>query len=440
MSTETTLCEPHPTPEAVALDFSKHPCFNRDAHHKFGRIHLPVAPRCNIQCNFCNRKFDCMNESRPGVTSSILKPWQAVDYLSEMLAKRPEITVLGIAGPGDPFANCDETMETLRLARAKFPNLILCLASNGLGIAPYIDELAELRTSHVTITINAIDPAITAKVYAWVRDNKTPLRGLAGAALLLERQLEAIAKLKEKNLVVKTNTILMPGINDEHIPVLAKKMGEMGVDIMNCMPLIPVKGAVFEDMEAPSATMTARVRLQSGLSLPQMIHCARCRADAVGLINEQPTEEVAAKLNEYSQRAPSGETRPCIAVASLEGMLVNQHLGEATRFLIYEPAAESSAGYKFKEVRLAPEPGRGVERWKELAETLNDCRMVLVSAAGMGPRAVMEELGVLVTEMEGLIDEGLRPLFAGQPLPATLKKRLTGCGGPACRGTGTGCA
>ena len=83
------------------LDISKHPCFNRDAHNKFGRIHLPVAPRCNIQCNFCNRKFDCMNESRPGVTSGVLKPEQAVAYLAEVVAKRPEIAVMGIAGPGE---------------------------------------------------------------------------------------------------------------------------------------------------------------------------------------------------------------------------------------------------------------------------------------------------------------------------------------------------
>lgn len=438
MSTEA-ICEA-PTPDDVAIDFSKHPCFSRDAHHKFGRIHLPVAPRCNIQCNFCNRKFDCMNESRPGVTSAILKPWQAVDYLGEMLQKRPEITVLGIAGPGDPFANAEETMETLRLARAKHPGLILCLASNGLGIVPYIDEIAALKTSHVTITINTLEPAMGALIYAWVRDNKTPLRGIAGAALLLERQLEAIAKLKEKGIVVKTNTIIMPGINDEHIPVLAKKMGEMGVDIMNCMPLIPVKGAAFEDMQEPDKTMIARVRLSSGLHLNQMVHCARCRADAVGLINEKPTDEQAAILNEYSQKAPSGELRPNIAVASLEGMLVNQHLGEASRFLVYTPDAESANGFKFSEVRIAPDAGRGVERWKELAAVLKDCRAVLVSAAGIGPRAVLDELGVQVMEMEGLIDEGLRPLFAGQQLPASLKRRLTGCSGPSCRGTGTGCA
>ena len=62
-----------------------------------------------------------MNESRPGVTSTVLTPQQALAYLSDVVAKRPEISVMGIAGPGDPFANPDETMETLRLVAETFP-------------------------------------------------------------------------------------------------------------------------------------------------------------------------------------------------------------------------------------------------------------------------------------------------------------------------------
>ena len=167
----------------TAVDFSAHPCFNKEAHQKHGRIHLPVAPRCNIQCNFCNRKYDCINESRPGVSSNVLTPGQAVAYLEDVVARRPEIAVVGIAVPGDPFANPEETMETLRLVRQRFPRLLLCLATNGMGIGPYIDELAELRTSHVTITITAINPEIGAKIYAWVRDGRRPLRGIEGRPL-----------------------------------------------------------------------------------------------------------------------------------------------------------------------------------------------------------------------------------------------------------------
>ena len=122
--------------ESTVLDFTKHPCFSKEAHGKHARAHLPVAPRCNLQCNFCNRKFDCMNESRPGVTSAVLPASQAVPYLEEVVAQVPNLSVVGIAGPGDPFANPVETMETLRSVRNRFPGMMLCVATNGLGVGP----------------------------------------------------------------------------------------------------------------------------------------------------------------------------------------------------------------------------------------------------------------------------------------------------------------
>lgn len=424
------------------IDFSKHPCFSKDAHHKFGRVHLPVAPRCNIQCNFCNRKFDCMNESRPGVTSSVLKPQQAVDYLADVVSKRPEIAVMGIAGPGDPFANPIETMETLRLTRARFPEMMLCLASNGLGIGPYIEELAELKVSHVTITITAVDPKIGAKIYAWIRDGKTPIRGEEAARILIERQLDAVRRLKEHGIVVKINAIIVPGINDEHIPEIAKTVAGMGVDIMNCMPLVPVAGAAFQDLPVPDSTMTARVRLQCGLHVEQMIHCARCRADAVGFIDEKMSSEQMATLDRFARSAiHDGKARPYVAVASREGALVNMHLGEAAGVLIFKQDETTGSGFKFVEIRTAPAPGGSSARWSELADLLGDCRAFLVNAAGPAPKSALEARGIEVIEMEGLIEEGLAAVFANQPIPATLKRRFTSCGsGTSCRGTGTGCA
>jgi len=34
---------------ANKMNISNHPCFNDKVRHTFGRVHLPVAPRCNIQ-------------------------------------------------------------------------------------------------------------------------------------------------------------------------------------------------------------------------------------------------------------------------------------------------------------------------------------------------------------------------------------------------------
>jgi nitrogen fixation protein NifB len=425
------------------IDFNNHPCFSKEAHKKYGRIHLPVAPRCNIQCNFCNRKYDCINESRPGVTSNVLTPGQAVAYLESVVAKRPEIAVVGIAGPGDPFANPDETMETLRLVRKKFPKLMLCVATNGMGIAPYIDELAELNTSHVTITMTAVDPEIGAKIYSWVRDGKRPLRGVEGAAALQQRQIEALVRLKQRGVVVKINSIVIPGINDEHMPEIAAKVAGLGADLMNCMALVPVKGAEFENMAPPDNLTMARVRLQGERHLKQMTHCARCRADAVGFIGEEMTAEQHDAVKHFagmSRNPLEDQVRPYVAVATMEGALVNQHLGEADRFAIYEQDLAVSGRFKLIETRPAPPEGGGENRWAQLGETLKDCRAILVTAAGPTPQKALAAAGLKVIEMEGIIDEGLKSVFANQSLPASLKRRFNGCGaGVTCKGTGNGC-
>ena len=437
------ISSPGAEPATAGIDFNQHPCFSKEAHKKFGRIHLPVAPRCNIQCNFCNRKYDCINESRPGVTSNVLTPGQAVAYLESVVARRPEISVVGIAGPGDPFANSDETMETLRLVRKKFPQLMLCVATNGMGIGPHIDELADLHTSHVTITMTAVNPEIGAKVYAWVRDGKRPLRGVEGAAALQSRQIEALVRLKQRGVVVKINSIIIPGINDEHIPEIAAKVSGLGADIMNCMAMVPVKGAAFEELAPPDNLMTARVRLQCGQHLHQMTHCARCRADAVGYIGEEMTSDQHDDLQHFASLSVNpleNQVRPYVAVATLEGALVNQHLGEADRLAIYDQDMAAPGRFRLVEVRHAPPEGGGEGRWAALGERLKDCRAILVTAAGPTPQKALTATGIKIVEMEGIIDEGLKAVFANQPVPASLKRRFNGCGaGIACKGTGNGC-
>ena len=97
------------------MDNSKHPCYNADAHTKYARMHLPVAPACNISCNYCNRKFDCVNESRPGVTSELLTPDMASQKFSWVKENIENLSVVGIAGPGDALANWDVTRKSIEL-------------------------------------------------------------------------------------------------------------------------------------------------------------------------------------------------------------------------------------------------------------------------------------------------------------------------------------
>lgn len=414
-----------------------HPCFDREARLTYARIHLPVAPHCNVQCKFCNRKYDCMNEHRPGVTTAVLNPGQALMYLMDACRRRPNISVVGIAGPGDPFADADKTMETLRLVRAHFPNILLCVASNGLGLAAHVEELDRLRVSHVTLTINAVDPDIGAQIYAWVRPDRKPYRGREGAELLLKRQREAMQKLRETSILIKINTILIPGINDHHVVEVARATASWGAAIMNCVPLIPAPGSDFERRPSPSPQTTHAVRAAAGELLPQMAHCAQCRADACGIVGEENTEEDILQLKNFSHAPPpESADRPYIAVATCEGWLVNQHLGEASALTIF---GKTDAGWQAVEMRPTPAAGLGVKRWLDLADLLKDCRAVLASGIGSSPREVLSGKGLLVLEMEGLIEEGLEAVYDHREIPAHLKRRFAGCGA-ACGGNGQGCA
>ena len=419
------------------MEFAEHPCFSAKARHTTGRIHLPVAPKCNIQCNFCNRKYDCVNESRPGVTSNILSPEQAGIYLGSVLERVSNLAVVGIAGPGDPFANPEETMRTLELVSEKYPEKILCLATNGLGLPEYVERIAKMNVSHVTITMNAVDPEIGAKIYSWVRYGAHIYHGVEAARLLLERQTLAIGLLKEHHITVKINTVIIPGINDEHAVEVAKYAAALGADIQNCIPLMHVEGTVFEGTKTPDTHAMLELRQKTGVYIKQMAHCARCRADAVGLVGADNSPEIEQMLAAASRLKPTAE-RPYIAVASMEGLFVNRHLGEATGLWIY---GEEEGKLKLIDRRPTPPPGAGDERWYDLAKTIPDCCAVLVSGSGKAPEKVLTEFGIRIIAMEGLIAEGASAILEGREIPRTLLRAAGSCGaGISCGGTGTGCA
>ena len=423
------------------MDTSKHPCFNENAKGQFGRIHLPVAPKCNIKCNYCNRKYDCVNESRPGVTSSILLPEQALTYVEKVIEKEPRITVVGIAGPGDPFANPDETLGTMRLIRERFPDLLLCLSSNGFALADHVDEIAQIGVSHVTVTVNAVDPQISQKIYGWVKEDNVIYKGLQAAELLLARQFDAIRKLKAHNITVKINTIVVPGINDNHVSEVAKTMKELGVDLLNCMALYPNADTPFADIIEPDKARMEEIRKDAETYLPQMRHCTRCRADAVGLLGEDRTDEMRSCLNAAARLPVSSmqvHERPYIAVATLEGVLINQHLGEAEKVQIW---SSTESGFEMIEERDTPKRGCGPKRWLHLARTLGDCRAILVSGIGDKPGQVLAKYNVKPYVMNGFIDMGLDAAFNENKAGlSAMKVREVSCTSKVdCAGGGGGC-
>lgn len=272
--------------ETTVAKTKTHPCFNGEAHD-YARMHIPVAPKCNVQCNYCNRAYDCQNESRPGVTSSLLSPQEACDKFVSVKEKMPNLSVVGIAGPGDAMANYEATVNSIKLIKEADPDITFCLSTNGLNLLPHIDELIALGVTHFTVTVNTIYEEVAAKIYKFVEVDGTKYFGLEAGRIMIERQWKAIRYLRDKDVITKVNIVYMKGINDDHIHEVVERARTFDVSVTNIMPLIPVAGTVFHDLEKASQEELHAMRKKCSEILPQMTHCNQCRADAIGTLRHK---------------------------------------------------------------------------------------------------------------------------------------------------------
>ncbi|MBP5462143.1 MAG: radical SAM protein [Lachnospiraceae bacterium] len=275
----------------------QHPCFGPCKKNK-GRIHLPVAPGCNIECAFCDRKIN-ENEQRPGVTSTVLEPEEAAHYIELALKECPEITVVGIAGPGDTLAT-DRALWTFRLIRERFPNLLRCMSTNGLLLDEKAEEVAELVDT-LTVTVNAVDPNIQSKINKRIVYHGEVITGVEAAKILIHNQLSGIRKVAKSGTIIKVNTVLVPGVNDSHIEEIAATVKAAGATMYNIIPLIPQNE--MKDRRAPTCEELNAAREQAELHINVFRHCQHCRADACGVPG---VYDIGAKL--YQGRLQAKET------------------------------------------------------------------------------------------------------------------------------------
>ena len=272
--------------EETKFEYMKqvHPCFSRDAQLSSGRIHLPVAPKCNIRCNYCERVIN-PEIDRPGITSAILTPEDALEHTREIIYSGDErYKVVGIAGPGDPLANPDETFKTFELIGSEFPELIKCMCTNGLKLPEYAEILTDLKVNVVTVTLNTVNPETGGKIYSFVSGKSRMLRGVEAAKTLLQNQLKGLQRVSEMGITTRINTILIPEINMDEMPQIAKTARDVGVQIMNIMPLIPLHN--FKKLRRPTRDEMNTARGLSEEYLPLFRWCKQCRADAFGIPGE----------------------------------------------------------------------------------------------------------------------------------------------------------
>jgi len=448
----TTSGQPKEMDDKMRARIENHPCYSEEAHHHYARMHVAVAPACNIQCNFCNRKYDCANESRPGVVSELLTPEEAAHKALVVAGKIPQMTVLGIAGPGDPLANPEKTFRTFELVREQAPDIKLCLSTNGLMLPDYVDRIKALNIDHVTITINMVDPEIGVKIYPWVHYRRRRYRGIDGVKILHQRQMEGLEALQKADILCKVNSVLIPGINDEHMPEVNAAIRERGAFLHNIMPLIsaPEHGTYFGLNGQPGPTPKELKAVQDNCSgnMKLMRHCRQCRADAVGLLGEDRSQEFTKekfmempvdysletrqavhigiqqfkdKVKAAKELATAGagthEARPdspqvLIAVASKGGGLVNQHFGHAKEFMIYEVNAAEAKFIGHRKIADYCQGGYGEEAALDgILKTIADCKAILALKIGPCPQKAIQAAGIEVVEDYGVIEAIARKYY-----------------------------
>jgi nitrogen fixation protein NifB len=161
-----------------------------------------------------------------------------------------------------------------------------------------------------------------------------------------------------------------------------------------------------------------------------MRHCRQCRADAVGLLGEDRSEEftldkieqmevvydldkrrkyqTAVEAERQAQHAAKSEalasasaaladdgTKVLVAVATQGQGRVNQHFGHATEFQIFEVSASEALFVGHRRVDLFCQGGYGDdEQLPSIVNAINDCHAVLVAKIGACPRDELAAAGI----------------------------------------------
>jgi nitrogen fixation protein NifB len=241
--------------------------------------------------------------------------------------------------------------------------------------------------------------------------------------------------LTARGVLTKVNSVLIPGVNDEHLIEVNREVKKRGAFLHNIMPLISEAehGTVFglTGQRGPTAQELKAVQdaCMGGANL--MRHCRQCRADAVGLLGEDRSEEFtldkieqmdvvydldkrrayqqqveierqaqhaakqAALLETATADATDGDMKVLVAVATEGHGKVNQHFGHATEFQIFEVSAASALFVGHRRVDLYCQGGYGEdEQLPSIVGAINDCHAVLVSKIGACPRDELSAAGI----------------------------------------------
>ncbi len=241
-------------------------------------LHLPVAPRCNLHCSYCDRTRDCANTTASVRSSRLLTPQQAAAFAADALASDPRIVCVGVSGPGEPLANPQATLETLRLVREQSPAVPLFVCTNGVQLEENVSALGDAGVSLCTVVVNSLDPTVVGRLIDWARGPEGILTGDDSARFVIERQVAGISAAIQAGMTARATCNLIPGVNDTGIEELAKRLKALGVGHLHLQPLRPssARAQLFEGTREPTPVALEQAREAARRHLESIGDCHRC--------------------------------------------------------------------------------------------------------------------------------------------------------------------
>jgi nitrogen fixation protein NifB len=351
-------------------------------------VTLPVAPHAAARSRFCGE------EKLPHAVPLS----GALTWVDDLLERGISIAGLDISGPGDPLATMPMTLEILELLQEEHPELALGITTLGLGLAEHASLLAQHGVVRVTLLVNTINPETVQNLYAWIRPGKRNMPLPRAAAILIDEQSRGISACRSAGIEVAVHTTVYLGVNEQDVGEIARRVSDLGAESMT---LLPGKRPAERDEELPLPAPETMERL------------SKTAARHIKIV-ERSEAAYSGEITSLSSGAIMPEptaARPNVAVLSSNGMDIDLHLGQAIKALVYGPREDGLAC--LLEARNLPEPGGGDSRWLQLAETLNDCFVLLAESAGQKPREILGRRGLHLLLIDENVEGTVDVLFGG---------------------------
>lgn len=262
----------------------EHCCFCTDSKNFMPtkRIHIPVAKKCSMGCNYCGYFTDkniTLDLSRPGTSSKVVSTREEIEqYLEEKMALVGSCDVIGVSGPGDPLENMDSLNELHEVLQEKYIEKNLCICTNGRYFDREMDKLLSWNElKYFSVTINTLNPSSVVGLYSAIARKKD-------AKQFISNQINAIEVMHNSGRKVKVNTIYIPGVNELEIENMFLTLRKVGADCFNLMRMQNINSYTLTMIDEYYESNFEKIRMElEGYQIPLTVKCKNCTADFCGV-------------------------------------------------------------------------------------------------------------------------------------------------------------